>query len=72
MESLVRRRLLSGVAAMACLLAAKGCYEFFQRIGSHLDDQGFLHEPFGLIPLGWLFVLAGAVLIVLSWVRRNK
>ena len=60
------------VAAMACLLAAKGCYEFFQRIGSHLDDQGFLHEPFGLIPLGWLFVFAGAILLVLSWMRRNK
>ncbi|MCX6918177.1 MAG: DUF3955 domain-containing protein [Verrucomicrobia bacterium] len=60
------------VAAIACLLAAKGCYELFHRLGSHVDDQGFLHEPFGLIPLGWLFVLAGAVLIVLSWVRRNK
>lgn len=59
------------VAAIACFLAAKGCYELFQCIGSRLDDQGFLYEPFGLIPLGWLFVFAGAVLLVLSWVRRK-
>ncbi|GBL26500.1 hypothetical protein EMGBS8_04480, partial [Verrucomicrobiota bacterium] len=52
------------VASMACLLAAKGCYELFHRLGSHVDDQGILHEPFGLIPLGWLFVFAGAVLLV--------
>jgi hypothetical protein len=59
------------VAAVASFLAAKGCYELFQRIGSRLDDQGILHEPFGLIPLGWLFVFAGAVLLVLSLVRRK-
>ena len=59
------------VAAIACFLAAKGCYELFHRLGSHVDDQGILHEPFGLIPLGWLFVLAGAVLLVLSLVRRK-
>jgi hypothetical protein len=59
------------IAAIACLLAAKGCYELFQRTGSRLDDQGFLHEPFGLIPLGWMFVFAGAVLLVLSRVRRK-
>ncbi len=59
------------IAAITCFLAAKGCYELFQRIGSRLDDQGFLHEPFGLIPLGWMFVFAGAVLLVLSWVRRK-
>ena len=56
---------------MACLLAAKCCYELFHRLGSHVDDQGILHEPFGLIPLGWLFVFAGAVLLVLSLVRRK-
>jgi len=60
------------VAGIACFLAAKGCYELFHCIGSRLDDQGFLHESFGLIPLGWIFVFAGAVLLLLSWVRRNK
>jgi hypothetical protein len=59
------------VAGIACFLAAKGCYELFRRIGGRLDDQGFLHEYFGLIPLGWIFVFAGAVLLVLSWVRRK-
>ena len=45
--------------------------ELFQRLSSRVDAQGILHEPFGLIPLGWLFVLAGAVLLVLSLARRK-
>jgi hypothetical protein len=59
------------IAAIACLLAAKGCYALFQRTGSRLDDQGFLHEPFGLIPLGWMFVFVGLVLLALAWIRRK-
>jgi hypothetical protein len=59
------------VAGLGCFLAAKGCVEFFQRLGSRVDAQGILHKPFGLIPLGWLFVLAGTVLLVLSLVRRK-
>jgi hypothetical protein len=59
------------VAGLGCFLAAKGCVELFQCLGSRVDAQGILHEPFGLIPLGWLFVLAGAVLLVLSLARRK-
>ena len=59
------------VAAIACFVAAKLCIEF-SRYGSHVDEQGFLHEHFALVPIGWLFVFAGAVLLVLSWVRRKQ
>lgn len=32
-------------------------------IGSQVDADGWLHEPFALIPLAWLAALVGAALI---------
>ena len=36
---------------------------------SYVDAQGFLHEPFFLIPLGWLLVFAGLITLIVSVVR---
>lgn len=41
------------VAALACL----ACIVAFNVIGSHIAADGTLVEPFGLIPLAWLFLL---------------
>lgn len=43
--------LISGIAAVLC-------FGFFALIGSTLDAQGVLHEPFFLVHCGWalLFV----------------
>lgn len=46
----------------ACLLA-------FNLIGSTIDAQGVLHEPFGLIPIGWLLIACGVVLGLTSLTR---
>jgi hypothetical protein len=59
------------VAAILCFCASWTCWSAYARLGSRLDPEGFLQEPFGLIPLGWLFDLAGLVLLVLAWVRRK-
>ncbi len=32
--------------------------------GSYADEDGILQEPFHLLALGWLFVLAGCVALV--------
>jgi hypothetical protein len=56
----------------AVLLMAAGfaCWIAFALIGSTVDSQGVLHEPFGLIPIGWLLLLLGGLVIVLRivWV----
>jgi len=54
---------ISGAAGFACWIA-------FALIGSTVDSQGVLHEPFGLIPIGWLLLLLGVLVIVLRilWV----
>ncbi len=66
----MNRRL--SIAALACFLAAGGCVGLYRSIGSRVDEQGFLHEPFGLIPLGWLCLMSGAALLGLAWLRRPR
>ena len=47
-----------------CLLA-------FNLIGSTVDAQGVLHEPFGLLPIGFLLIVLGA-LIYIYQLAKNK
>ena len=60
------------------VLAAMGvcCLVAFELIGSTVDEDGTLHEPFGLIPIG-LLLLGVAMLLLLAgavkgvWLRRH-
>lgn len=44
----------------------------YELIGSHVDADGWLREPFGLIPLAWLSGLAGVVLVAVGLWRRRR
>ena len=37
------------------------CYGSFHIIGSEVDKDGYLQEPFALIPLGYIFFFASVV-----------
>ena len=37
------------------------CIVTFNMIGSEVDSQGILHEPFFLIPLFWLFFMSSLI-----------
>ncbi|MFA0789754.1 DUF3955 domain-containing protein [Microbulbifer echini] len=43
----------------------------FWLIGSSIDSEGILREPFALLPLGLLILLSGAVITVIGIVRRK-
>ncbi|WP_246189190.1 DUF3955 domain-containing protein [Pandoraea anapnoica] len=46
----------------ACfILAGFSCWIAFAAIGSEVDAQGVLHEPFALVPVGLLMVVAGVI-----------
>ncbi|UXH99909.1 DUF3955 domain-containing protein [Photobacterium sp. TY1-4] len=45
------------------------CGVSYHLIGSSVDDNGFLVEPFGFIPLFWLFLLLAVVSFVVTWIR---
>ncbi|MCX8488883.1 MAG: DUF3955 domain-containing protein [Verrucomicrobia bacterium] len=59
------------IAAILCFSVSWVCWTVCVRIGSTVGPDGVLHEPFGLIPLGWLFDFVGLVLLALAWVRRK-
>lgn len=43
----------------------------FQLIGSSVDADGTLREPFGLLPVGFSLLFAGAVTTLAALVRRK-
>lgn len=55
---------INPLPASSLLLLAFGgaCLLAFNLIGSTIDAQGMLHEPFGLIPIGWLLIFGGALI----------
>jgi hypothetical protein len=61
---MTKQRVIGGIG-LAFLLVAAACWIGYRLIGSEIDAEGVLHEPFGLIPLGWLSLfgalIAGAV-----------
>jgi hypothetical protein len=56
----------AGFGALAAL-----CFIGFKATPARLDEQGVLHEPFGLIPLGYLCALLAAVSFGVAWLRRK-
>ncbi|MDO8260664.1 MAG: DUF3955 domain-containing protein [Candidatus Magasanikbacteria bacterium] len=52
------------------LIIGGGCFVAFSFIGSYVASDGTLVEPFGLIPLGYLFLLIGIVLGVIFYVQN--
>jgi len=41
------------------------CYILFFLIGSEIDDNGYLNEPFGLLPIGALFFFISVM--IFAW-----
>jgi hypothetical protein len=57
------------------LLCSAVCWGMFNLIGSTVDEQGFLREPFFLIPLGWLFIflaMVSGLVTVVGWAMRKR
>ncbi|MCW1957685.1 MAG: DUF3955 domain-containing protein [Mycobacterium sp.] len=61
-------KLVAGIGLLGLSLALVLAY---RAVGLHVDAQGVLHEPFGLIPLAWLSGLTGAVLVGIAVWRRH-
>lgn len=53
------------VCGVVCLIA-------YAAIGSHIDTNGFLVEPFGFIPLFWLFELLAVVLFIVTFAKYRE
>ena len=62
-------------AMIVALLACLACGVAYNVIGSYVAADGTLVEPFGFIPLAWLFAILGAAFAacyaVARWVHRK-
>ena len=65
----VRRSRMNFVSAIFFVLSGI-CFVSFNLIGSTVDKQGVLHEPFFLIPIGYLFILFGIITMCIYLIRR--
>lgn len=61
--------MLSGIASIGCIIA-------FNVIGSYVAEDGMLVEPFGFIPLAFLFafiaIIIAFVLGIMKFVKSKK
>ncbi|EIE9609538.1 DUF3955 domain-containing protein [Vibrio vulnificus] len=53
------------ISGILCLIA-------YNTIGSYVDENGLLVEPFVFIPLFWLFQLLALVALVVTFVKHRK
>ncbi|ELI1809238.1 DUF3955 domain-containing protein [Vibrio fluvialis] len=53
------------ISGIFCLIA-------YNTIGSYVEENGFLVEPFGFIPLFWLFQILALVALVVTFVKHRK
>lgn len=60
-SSEVRKMRINLYATIIMILAGIGCFLLSTIIGSTIDSNGVLHEPFFLIPIGYLFLLMGLI-----------
>ena len=59
------------IAGALFLALSAACFVTLRLIGSRVDADGTLREPFALIPLGWLAAFIGAVLLAIGSFRRR-
>ncbi len=64
-----RRLSVGGVLLLTLAAASLGAYRL---IGAEVGPDGVLHEPFALIPLAWIFGLAGVILLGVGFWRRPR
>lgn len=58
--------------AAALATAAVACRLTFHVIGSHVDSNGVLREPFALLPISALLLLASATTAAGAWVVHRR
>ena len=54
------------------LLLAVVCAVSYISIGSYVDEEGVLREPFGFIPLFWLFLLLSGLSFLATLIKKPE
>jgi hypothetical protein len=62
---------LSWYTMIVTLLAGIGSFGLMSLLGSSIDSNGILHEPFFLIPMGYFFLLISLISGLIHLYQRN-
>lgn len=68
----MRKTKFNLITTIILLIGGIGCFMLSMMIGSTVDSNGILHEPFFLIPIGYLFLLLSLISGVVYLWRRIK
>ena len=58
--------------ATALLVFGIMCFVSFELIGTELDENGFMNEPFALLPIGFIFICLSMVLFIVFALIKKK
>ena len=58
--------------SVGLMVVAIGCIVAFSLIGSTVDENGMVHEPFFLIPTGIITFLVSSIIGIIGLVFRFK
>ena len=58
--------------ATALLVFGIMCFVSFELIGTELDENGFINEPFALLPTGFIFICLSMVLFIVFALNKKK
>ena len=58
--------------ATGLLIFGIACFILFYVIGSEVDEDGYLHEPFALLPLGFISICLSMILYIVFAIIKKK
>ena len=58
--------------ATGLLITGIVCFALFYLIVSEVDENGYLNEPFYLLPIGFIFICLSMVLYIVFAITKKK
>ena len=62
----------TSIIGLGLLLLGLGCLAAFALTSPSVDANGFIKEPFWLLPIGWLLIVVGAVWVGVAAIRGKR
>ena len=58
--------------ATGLLIAGIVCFVLFYLIGAEVDENGYVNEPFYLLPIGFISICLSMVLYIVFAIAKKK
>ena len=58
--------------ATGLLIAGIVCFVLFYLIGAEGDENGYVNEPFYLLPIGFIYICLSMVLFIVFAITKKK